>query len=237
MSRIQKGVPRPRRKHLLVPCSRRPGTHGCWGVKKQSPDCLRLFTRSMSWRAAFALLCLPALSSARPALDAVHSLMEAAIERPRLPHLKLPTRHSGLGALLTPKRAVVLLPAVLGGMAVVCPDVLAGLLVQLICYIGSLFEPFDSVLPEKGLLRTLVTTVQRAKKAYNVKHGLISIDEQQFFDDEDASSRDEAADGAAVADDGEGACKEALDDAAMAREEADGDGVTKGKEDDEDIYK
>jgi hypothetical protein len=190
-------------------------------------------------RSAYAvtLLCLPALSSARPAVDAVHSLMEAAIERPKLPHLKLPTRHSGLGALLTPKRAVVLLPAVLGGMAVVCPDVLAGLLVQFICYIGSLFEPYDSVLPEKGLLRTLVTTVQRAKKAYNVKHGLISIDEQQFFDDEDASSRDEAADEAAAAD-REGGSKEALDDAAAAViEEAVGDRVVKGKEDDEEIYK
>merc|ERR1719506_2182787 len=41
------------------------------------------------------------------------------------------------------------------------------------------------MLPEKGLLRAFVTTVKQAKKAYNIKHGLIDIDDQQFFDDED----------------------------------------------------
>lgn len=87
--------------------------------------------------------------------------------------------------LLSPKSLPALLPAVLGGMAVACPDVLARILLQLVCYLGSLLEPFDTVLPEKGLMRSLVTTVQRAKKAYNVKHGLVTIEDGQFFDEED----------------------------------------------------
>lgn len=71
---------------------------------------------------------------------------------------------------------------------------LASLLLQLICYVGSLFEPFDSLLPEHGLLRSLVNTVKDAKRAYNVKHGIPSIDDQQFFDeDEDEDEADETS--------------------------------------------
>ena len=145
--------------------------------------------------------------------------MEAAIERPKLPHLRIPNR-GGLSALLSPKRAVIVLPAVLGGMAVACPDVLTALLVQLICYLGSLFEPFDSVLPEKGLLRSLVTTVQRAKKAYNVKYGLVTIDEQQFFDEEDAPTEEEAA---SAAEGGDGEEEEQEEEAGAASDQDGGD--------------
>ena len=127
-------------------------------------------------------------------IDGAHRLMEAALEPARLPRLRVPGRGVGLAALASPRNVAVLVPAVLGSMAVACPDVLANFLVQLICFFGSLFEPFDSVLPERGFLRAIVTTVQRAKKAYNVKHGLVQIDEQQFFDDEDTDHFDDDVD-------------------------------------------
>mmetsp|Transcript_39947 Transcript_39947/g.105559 ORF Transcript_39947/g.105559 Transcript_39947/m.105559 type:complete len:190 (+) Transcript_39947:110-679(+) len=168
--------------------------------------------------AQLVLLCLP-LASAAPSVDAVHSLMEAAIERPKLPRLRIPGR--GIGALVTPKNAAVLLPAVLGGMAIAVPDALAGLLVQLICFFGSLFEPFDSVLPERGLLRSMVNTVQRAKKAYNVKHGLVQIDEQQFFDEEDM---EDALDDNDAADDEQAAGSGGASDAQDGTEKLDASG-------------
>lgn len=163
------------------------------------------------------MLLATAVSSAP--VDSVHRHMEPAMDLPRSPRLRSPLPQGGLsGALaLTPQRAAVLLPAAIGGMAIACPDLLAKVLVQLICFIGSLLEPFDMILPAKGLLRTMVTTVQRAKKAYNVKHGLVSIDEQQFFDDEDEAE-------AVIDDDAENDSVDAsASDAAASDDAADAD--------------
>jgi hypothetical protein len=156
---------------------------------------------------AVSLLVLLASCAEAVPIDSVHKLMEPAAPMRRSLRLQKPP---ALRSAIGPASAVVLVPAALGGMAVACPDVLARLLVHMLCYIGSLFEPFDTVLPEKGLLRSLVTTVQQAKKAYNVKHGLVSIDEQQFFDSEDELESDAAeethpneADSASSASDGD----------------------------------
>lgn len=147
------------------------------------------------------MVALAACASGAP-VDSVHSLMEPATVALPVPFVNNPiARKSGLvGAMqlvAAPRRAVVLIPAAVGAMALTCPDLLARLLVQLICFVGSLFEPFDTVLPQTGLMRACVTSVQNAKKAYNVKHGLVQIDDQQFFDDEDEealAAEDEDAD-------------------------------------------
>jgi hypothetical protein len=118
-----------------------------------------------------ALLCASALVHALPAADRVHNLMEAAHPKPRAPRLNIPYAPSGL---ITARSALIALPAALGGMAVLWPDTLARLLIQVLCYIGSLLEPFDSLLPETGVFRSLVNTVKQAKRAYNVKHGIPS---------------------------------------------------------------
>ena len=136
-----------------------------------------------------ALICSGVIAA--PSVDSVHKLMEPAAPRERKPRIHNPIVGKPAGVMAavqmvaSPKRAIMLLPAVMCTMAVASPDLLTRILVQLMCYLGSLFEPLETFLPEKGVLRALVTTVQQAKKAYNVKHGLVSIDEQQFFDDED----------------------------------------------------
>ena len=112
------------------------------------------------WRVALLLACfapcrgMPQASS----VDNVHSLMEPALKVPKPPRLKNPVA-PGL-ALLTPGKALMVLPAALVALGVAAPDLLARLLLQVICFFGSLIEPFDPLLPQKGLLRTLVREQQ-----------------------------------------------------------------------------
>merc|ERR1719321_1150734 len=75
-------------------------------------------------------------------------------------------------------------------MAVKFPDHLAKVLLELVCYLGSFLEPYEELLPSKGPLRAMVTTVKQARKAYNIKNGLIDIDDAQFFDEEDEDDED-----------------------------------------------
>lgn len=149
---------------------------------------------------------------------------------PKKPWVKRPVIDGKPAMRLATSRrsAMVLLPAAVGAMTVACPDVLARLLVQLLCFVGSLFEPFDTVLPQSGLLRACITTVQQAKKAYNVKHGLVQIDEQQFFDDEDEEADEEGKapsdeEAAVVAEAAEGAAEDGDIAAAEGDEPADKD--------------
>uniref|UniRef100_A0A7S2G2I5 Uncharacterized protein n=1 Tax=Haptolina brevifila TaxID=156173 RepID=A0A7S2G2I5_9EUKA len=144
-------------------------------------------------------------SAACAPIDSVHSLMEPAPPMPKKPWVRRPVIDGKPAARLaiSPRNAMLLLPAAVGAMSVACPDLLTRLLVQLICFVGSLFEPFDTVLPQSGLLRTCITTVQQAKKAYNVKHGLVQIDEQQFFDEEDEEALAEDEEDRAPSDEGE----------------------------------
>ena len=182
---------------------------------------------------AGALMLLVGLASAAPpTVDSAHSLMEPAQPKPRSPRLKSPYGGNfgqdgmiiSLSRLVTPKRTLMMLPAVCVGMAAVCPDVLARVLMQLICYFGSLFEPFDGLLPQHGLLRTLVNTVKDAKRAYNVKHGIPSIDDAQFFDDDDDD------DDEVQAKDDDSSSSDATDDA-EPEEDDEGDAAAAEKED------
>merc|ERR1719271_483197 len=122
-------------------------------------------------------------SAAAQAASGVLKLRGGAKPRLRNPLAKA----TGVGgALLAAKgQCPLILTAVAAVMAVKFPDALAQVLLELVCYLGSFLKPYESMLPEKGLLRAFVTTVKQAKKAYNIKHGLIDIDDQQFFDDED----------------------------------------------------
>ena len=89
---------------------------------------------------------------------------------------------------------------------------------QVLCFLGSLLEPFDTVLPAKHPLRFLVDQVQHARRAFEVKHGLEGLrTPMSFFDEADD---DEGGDGEDDGDDGD-----AVDaaEAAEAGEEAQGE--------------
>ena len=177
---------------------------------------------------ACAVACARAAPPARGGVDSVHRLMEPAHPVPKAPRLKSPVSPPGL---VTARGLVLLMPAALAAMAVGAPDMLARLLLQVICFIGSLIEPLDPLLPQKGLLRTLVTTVKSAKKAWYVKQGLPDPSDTSFMDDDDddddddppPKKPDDAVDEASSADDG-------------AARAADGDapGAEDAEEDEED---
>ena len=143
--------------------------------------------------APLLLLLLSVWVSSTLALDAVHANMEAASKRPKPPRLRSPfgstVKGGGLVGIIarvaSPKRAIALLPAMLLAMAAFFPEQLARLLIHAVCFIGSLLEPYDTMLPEQSPLRFFTKSVQNAKKAYDVKHGLVQIDEQKFFDEDD----------------------------------------------------
>ena len=136
------------------------------------------------------------------------------------------------------------------------------LVLHAIMLVGSLFEPFDSVLPNNNPLKMFIgavrsalassprrphvpsaafalarrgaalssrphrpsragrprrhrVQVQRARRAYEVKHGLVSIDDQVFFDEEETPEEEgaedeEGAEGAAAADGSDDAGAEAV---------------------------
>ena len=92
---------------------------------------------------------------------------------------------------------------------------------QVLCFLGSLFEPFDTVLPAKHPLRFFVDQVQHARRAFEVKHGLEGLrTPMSFFDEADD---DEGGDGEDDEDggDGDGDAVDAAE-AAEAGEEAQG---------------
>ena len=153
-------------------------------------------------RCWLVLIALCAAAAAPPSVDSVHGLMERAHPRPRAPRLRNPAGAAAsaagragvltlVGRAVTPRRALAVLPAALIGMAIACPDLLAQLLLQVVCFVGSLFEPYETFLPEGSLLLSFAKSVKAMKKAYAVKHGLPSIDDQHFFDDDD-DDEDEA---------------------------------------------
>ena len=97
-----------------------------------------------------------------PKMDPVHSLMEPPPPRQQLPRVNSPivgqrVQRTGLAVLLgqltSPRRALVLLTAAVAGLAVVHPERVARAVLHILCFIGSLFEPFDSVMPAKHPLR------------------------------------------------------------------------------------
>ena len=124
-----------------------------------------------------------------PDIDRVHKIMEPSHPVPKAPRLKNPAA-TGL-RLVTPQNVLMVTPAALVALAFAAPDVLARILLQVVCFFGSLIEPFDPLLPQKGLLRTLVTTVKSAKRAWYIKQGLPDPGDTSFMDDDDDDDDDE----------------------------------------------
>ena len=133
-------------------------------------------------------------SGAVPEFDNAHVQMEPpppAIQRPKLSNpLGGPSRRAGTGLsvlqlLVTPKRSLALLPAALLTVYMLSPALATKLWLHMLCCIGSLIEPFDSVLPSQSVLRPFVGLVQRARRSYAEEHGLVQLGESQFFDDVD----------------------------------------------------
>ena len=110
---------------------------------------------------------------------------------PKAPRLKVP--YANGPALLSPRTAVMLLPAGMVAMAFAAPGLLAKLLLQVICYFGSLIEPFDSLLPENGVLRAMVTTVKDAKRNWHKKMGIPYLEDTGFLDEDDEDEPPSAA--------------------------------------------
>ena len=90
------------------------------------------------------------------------------------------------------------------------------MITQVLCFLGSLFEPFDTVLPAKHPLRFFVDQVQHARRAFEVKHGLEGLrSPMNFFDETDDEVDDAEEDGDGDGDgDGEDAEEQAEEVAA-----------------------
>jgi len=155
------------------------------------------------------LAVAPLLAHGAPHADAIHAHMEPAPPKADLPRVSSPVvgdrmRRVGLLAkLASPKSALLMLPAAIAGLALAYPEPMARFFLHVLCFLGSLFEPFDSVLPQKHPLRVFIAQVQDARRAYEVKHGLVGMrDPMHFFDEDDVpkEDEDEAAEPEATAD-------------------------------------
>ena len=108
-----------------------------------------------------------------PQTDPVHRLMEPPPSKTQLPRVSSPVVSSmkraglagALGQLVSLRSTLLLLPAALAGLAVVNPELMSRLALHVLCFIGSLFEPFDAVLPAKHPLRFFITQVRVASAA------------------------------------------------------------------------
>jgi len=147
-------------------------------------------------RLVFLLLWLTMSCTAIPAVDSVHLNMEPPPDRMPRPHLKHPLGRRAVGggvltslrSMATPKRTIAMLPAALMSLCFFKPELFTWLMLHVIFCMGSLFEPFEPVLPKKSIIRSFVQSMLNARRAYEEKHGLAHIGEQQFFDEEPAAS-------------------------------------------------
>ena len=180
---------------------------------------------SMRSRRLLAAAALVAAAAALPDVDRVHSLMEPPMPKskpPRVSGARMAVDARRAGFMKGPAKIVLLLPALVGVLTVQFPDAMRRVLQHAICYFGSLIDPWHMVLPEKHFLQFFVRELHAARKAYDEKHGIVRIDETQFFDDEDEEEDEDEEDGEAEA--SEEANDEAGDD--------DGDGGDDGDDDD-----
>ena len=167
------------------------------------------------------LACLAA-ASALPDVDRVHSLMEPPMPKskpPRVSGARVAVDARRAGFMKGPAKIVLLLPALVGVLTVQFPDAMRRVLQHAICYFGSLIDPWHMVLPEKHFLQFFVRELHAARKAYDEKHGIVRIDETQFFDDED-EEEDEDED----EEDGEAEASEEADDEAGGDDDDGDDG-------------
>eukprot|EP00310_Coccolithus_braarudii_P007591 CAMPEP_0183360454 /NCGR_PEP_ID=MMETSP0164_2-20130417/55229_1 /TAXON_ID=221442 /ORGANISM="Coccolithus pelagicus ssp braarudi, Strain PLY182g" /LENGTH=185 /DNA_ID=CAMNT_0025534817 /DNA_START=85 /DNA_END=642 /DNA_ORIENTATION=- len=142
-------------------------------------------------RLTILLLALCSCVVASPAVDSAHKYMEPPPSKAKRPVLRNPVTkpsRAGVGglvaSLLTTRRSAAFLPAALMALCFVQPKLMSRLLLHAIFCVGSLLEPFETVLPERSIIRSFVQTMQKARRAYEEKHGLAHIGEQQFFDDD-----------------------------------------------------
>ena len=184
----------------------------------------------MSMRSRRLLLACLAAAAALPDVDRVHSLMEPPMPKskpPRVSGARMAVDARRAGFMKGPAKIVLLLPALVGVLTVQFPDAMRRVLQHAICYFGSLIDPWHMVLPEKHFLQFFVRELHAARKAYDEKHGIVRIDETQFFDDEDEED-DEEDD----ADDGDEAeASEEADDEA-GDDDGDDGGADDGDDDD-----
>ncbi|KAL3928653.1 MAG: hypothetical protein SGPRY_002298 [Prymnesium sp.] len=129
-----------------------------------------------------ALLLL--LAGVCGAVDAVHKHMEPAPPVPARPYVKNPLglraafQTSGILALATRRETVV--SALIGALIFMPQATRTRLMMHFVYFVGSLLEPYDSLLPKKSFLRVFIMAVQKGKRDYDV-----SMDDQTFFDNED----------------------------------------------------
>jgi hypothetical protein len=184
---------------------------------------------SSSMRRLTLFACLAA-ATALPDVDRVHSLMEPPMPKskpPRVSGARMAVDARRAGFMKGPAKIVLLLPALVGVLTVQFPDAMRRVLQHAICYFGSLIDPWHMVLPEKHFLQFFVRELHAARKAYDEKHGIVRIDETQFFDDEDEEEEEDEEDGEAEA-------SEEADDEAGDDDGDDGDGDDGGADDDGD---
>ena len=156
----------------------------------------------MRSRRLLAAAALVAAATALPDVDRVHSLMEPPMPKskpPRVSGARMAVDARRAGFMKGPAKIVLLLPALVGVLTVQFPDAMRRVLQHAICYFGSLIDPWHMVLPEKHFLQFFVRELHAARKAYDEKHGIVRIDETQFFDDEDEEEDEDEEDGEAEA--------------------------------------
>ena len=183
----------------------------------------------MRSRRLLAAAALVAAATALPDVDRVHSLMEPPMPKskpPRVSGARMAVDARRAGFMKGPAKIVLLLPALVGVLTVQFPDAMRRVLQHAICYFGSLIDPWHMVLPEKHFLQFFVRELHAARKAYDEKHGIVRIDETQFFDDED-EEEDEDED----EEDGEAEASEEADDEAGGDDDDGDDGAANDDDD------
>lgn len=119
---------------------------------------------------AIAVLAMP---GTQPAIDPAHALMEPPPDPQPRPYVRPPAGSAVAGvvgsgmyrrlvALSRPQSALTLVVAAVLLTCLVSPSTASAMLLHVICFIGSLVEPFDSVLPNKFFLRPFIAQASLA---------------------------------------------------------------------------
>lgn len=144
---------------------RRRATTGGARVHAAHPSLLRAVQMTMACIGlAIAIFAMP---GTQPAIDSAHALMEPPPDPQPRPYVRPPAgsavaavlgsgMYRKLVALSRPRSAFALTVAVLLLTCLASPSTASALLLHTICFIGSLVEPFDSVLPNKFFLRPFI---------------------------------------------------------------------------------
>ncbi|EOD28059.1 hypothetical protein EMIHUDRAFT_235264 [Emiliania huxleyi CCMP1516] len=125
--------------------------------------------------AALLCLCIPtslAAPQAGPAIDASHAMMEPPPAKQPRPYVRPPAGSrlaAGSGvyrkllSVSTPRSAATLAAAAVTITCLVSRSAASRLVLHIMCFIGSLLEPFDSVLPKRSALRPFIEQARRVR--------------------------------------------------------------------------